>query len=90
MDAFDRYQALLAPQPEQYVKTAGEIQWENAYWDEMAKQAATYENQQISELFNWAFNDHMDKLAAADPAFAQLLIEDEIKAAFNQGYNEAA
>ena len=76
-----------ASEPAQ-TKSASDVVFEHAYWDEMAKQAATFENGQIENFFNAVFEDHTQKLASADPAYAAILETEYLKAAFNQSYDE--
>jgi len=54
------------------------------------KQAAELPEAVEREIFNNAYFDHLDKLASMDPEFAVVLYQDEIKAAFNQGYADVA
>jgi len=56
--------------------------------DLVAKEAAEYDfdPQTKQALFNEAFFDQIDKLAAADPEFDALLFEQQKQAAFNAGY----
>lgn len=57
------------------------------YQQEMLKQAAIYEAQQTEDLFEAAFNNHIAKLAAADPEYAAILEMEQAKtAAFQYAY----
>jgi len=90
MDPYTAYQNLLANQgavPElQQTKSAAEIAWNNAYWEELAVKSAYAQDDAASDLFNTAFYDQLDKLAAADPEFDAILFELDKQAAFNAGY----
>lgn len=96
MTPFDKFQAMLAQgtpvetAPQRTEKTAAQVEFENTFWADQVKQAALEENAQIQELFDWAFYDQLDKRAAEDPEFAQVLFEEDLKAAFNQGYADVA
>lgn len=41
---------------------------------------------QERQIFDGAYSDQIEKYAAADPEFAQILLDEQIKVAFNQGY----
>lgn len=75
-------------QPVQATKAAADAQFENAYWDEMAKLASQHEAASAEELFNAAFEDQTQKLAAADPEYAHILEAEQVKMAFNQGFEQ--
>lgn len=57
--------AQQAPVAQGLDKQAAEAIANNAYWDEMSKQAAVAEDLGAEELFNTAFADEFTKLAAA-------------------------
>jgi len=76
-------QQVSAPAQE---KSAAELAFENAYWDTMAKAASVYENQQIADLFNEAFEAHTQKLASLDPEYAAMIVEEQQKQAFNAAF----
>lgn len=67
-------------------KSAYDIAFENAYWDELAKQASAYENSQTEQLFDAAFNSRIEKLAAHDPEFAAILGDHQVKMAFDNSF----
>lgn len=73
------------------MKSSYDVAFENAYWDELSKQASAYENAQIENLFDAVFNDRIAKLAAYDPEFANILEEQQVKQAFDAAfYNTCA
>lgn len=59
---------------------------QQAYEQEMLKQAAIYEAEQTEALFDAAFNEHTAKLAAADPTYAQMLFAEQQKMAFDEAF----
>lgn len=70
------------------MKSDYDVAFENAYWDELTKQASSYENAQIENLFDAVFNDRIEKLAALDPEFAAILGEHQVKQAFDNAFYE--
>ena len=55
---------------------------QQAYEQQMYKQAAVYEAAQTEALFEAAFNDHTAKLAAWDPTYGAILHAEQEKLAF--------
>lgn len=70
-------------------KTAAQQSAENAYWDEMAKQAMAAENDATEALFNQEFELHTMKLAHADPEYAYILESEMAKQASADVFNQA-
>ena len=69
-------------------KSAADAEFENAYWDEMTKLASQHESNSAEALFNAVFEDQTQKLAAYDPEYAEILEAEQVKMAFNQGFEE--
>lgn len=61
---------------------------QQAYEQEMFKQASVYEAEQTEALFEAAFNDHTAKLAAYDPEYGAILHAEQEKMAFDASYAE--